>query len=459
VYDQHVWWSDEWDALEYGRDFDFSRPFFEQYADLARAVPRLSIINSQSENSDYCNYSRSNQHCFLCFGGHENENCSYCWYNWQDKDCFDCLSVIKSELTYESNVGGGLYRSGYLEYSFDSSDCWFGYNLQGCRHCFLSSNLRNKEYYFHNEPLSKEEYERRVIEFWKTRHEGLERAKREFAALKLTTIRRPVYQKSTEDCRGDDIVLSKSIRHGFDGEYSEDSAYVYPKFTNVYHCQDTNKMGYERSEWTYMAIGCAGLNNARFCDSCWTGSNLTYTTLCFSSRDLFGCVGLRNKQYCIFNKQYSKEEYEALVLKIIEHMKQTGEWGQFFPKELSPFAYNETTAQEYTPLDQASAEALGYRWRKPDRAARSVTLQSDQLPEIGATTDDILSEVIGCPHAGTCSCQCSGTQSENGVYHNQTASHSSHTEAQACPNTFETSFAPNRPEIVYCESCYQAEVL
>ena len=29
---------------------------------------------------------------------------------------------------------------------------------------------------------------------------------------------------------------------------------------------------------------------------------------------------------------------------------------------------------------------------------------------------------------------------------------------EGCTNEFETSYAPNRPEIVYCEKCYQQEV-
>ena len=29
---------------------------------------------------------------------------------------------------------------------------------------------------------------------------------------------------------------------------------------------------------------------------------------------------------------------------------------------------------------------------------------------------------------------------------------------QPCPNEFETTYAPERPEIVYCEKCYQKEV-
>ncbi|USN57470.1 MAG: hypothetical protein H6766_03385 [Candidatus Peribacteria bacterium] len=65
----------------------------------------------------------------------------------------------------------------------------------------------------------------------------------------------------------------------------------------------------------------------------------------------FGCDGLRNKEYCIFNQQYTKEEYNELAPKIIDHMKQTGERGEFFHPSLSPFGYNETVANEYYPVE------------------------------------------------------------------------------------------------------------
>jgi hypothetical protein len=57
------------------------------------------------------------------------------------------------------------------------------------------------------------------------------------------------------------------------------------------------------------------------------------------------------------NRQYTKEEYELLVPKIIEKMMSDGEWGEFFPAILSPFGYNETVAQEYFPLTRE--ELLG----------------------------------------------------------------------------------------------------
>jgi hypothetical protein len=50
------------------------------------------------------------------------------------------------------------------------------------------------------------------------------------------------------------------------------------------------------------------------------------------------------------NKQYTKEEYEKLLPKIIAHMKKTGEWGEFFPISISPFNYEETPAMDYYPL-------------------------------------------------------------------------------------------------------------
>ena len=93
-----------------------------------------------------------------------------------------------------------------------------------------------------------------------------------------------------------------------------------------------------------------------------------------SCSDIFGCVGLRSTNYCILNKQYSKEEYKTMIPKVIAHMNEmpytdskgkTYTYGEFFPAELSPFAYNESLAQEYYPLDKATAEEQGIAGSSP----------------------------------------------------------------------------------------------
>ena len=49
--------------------------------------------------------------------------------------------------------------------------------------CFGSVNLRNKNYYFFNEKLSKEEYEKKLQEYKLHTREGLERAFNETRAF------------------------------------------------------------------------------------------------------------------------------------------------------------------------------------------------------------------------------------------------------------------------------------
>ena len=71
VYSQDVWWSDDWDPKEYDRDYDFNRPFFDQFYELQLAVPRLSLMNMKTENSEYCNATGWNKNCYLVFGGRE----------------------------------------------------------------------------------------------------------------------------------------------------------------------------------------------------------------------------------------------------------------------------------------------------------------------------------------------------------------------------------------------------
>jgi len=198
------------------------------------------------------------------------------------------------------------------------------------------------------------------------------------------------------------------------------------------------------------------------------------------------------KQYCILNKQYSKEEYEALVLKIKKHMDQmpyvdkrsrTYKYGEFFPAELSPFAYNETAAREFFVLTKEEAIRDGYRWKEKEGRTYTPSIQSSDIPDdIADVTDSILEEVIGCAHGGTCSDDCTIaykiTAAELKFYRQmdiplpRLCHNCRHAErikerrsmkiydrnCAKCGKEIETSYAPERPEIIYCESCYTREV-
>jgi hypothetical protein len=183
-------------------------------------------------------------------------------------------------------------------------------------------------------------------------------------------------------------------------------------------------------------------------------------------------------KYCILNKQYTKEEYESLVSRIIEHMRQTREWGEFFPAGISPFAYNETTAQVYFPLTREEAQARGFGWREEtdDAAQVSRVIPAQSLPAgIDAVPDDVLQWAVHCEATGR---PFRIVKKELEFYrsHRLPVPHFHPDErhrrrmmlrnprklwtrpCMKCGKGMETTYAPERPEVVYCEECYLKEV-
>jgi hypothetical protein len=160
-------------------------------------------------------------------------------------------------------------------------------------------------------------------------------------------------------------------------------------------------------------------------------------------------------------------------------------YGEFFPSELSPFAYNETIAQEYFPVSKEQAIQQGYKWKDKEERNYKIDIKTEDIPDnINETTEDILGKVIECAHLGNCNQQCTEAfkiiPEELAFYKRMGLSlphlcpNCRHYERLAqrnplklwhrscmnkdCNNKFETSYAPERPEIVYCEKCYQQEV-
>lgn len=474
VYDHEVWHSDQWEALNYGRDFDFSRPFFDQFEELYRLVPRLNFMNQASENSDYTNYAYRNKNCYLVFGSHYNEDCLYANYIWKGVNCMDCLEVIQSELVYEGIYSDSCYSCAFIEYCFDCNDCAFCYDLIGCKNCLFSSNLRNKQYYIFNKPNTKEEYQAFLEKLNLTSYQKLQEAYRQYKEVRAQAIKRAMFQKNCENCLGTDIQNAKNVYLGFNSKYLEDCNYVDTQATHVKDALDLTCIGYDQSELLYECVGNSGNTQVMFCNACWHNYNTTYCEQCFDSKDLFGCIGLKHKQYCILNKQYSKEEYEALLPRIIEYMRQTKEWGEFFPAKLSVFAYNESMAQLHFPLKEAEAKQNGYKWKPKE--AREYQKQQFVMPDLlSEVTDSVTNELLACE---TCGKNYKIIPAELKFYRRQKIAlphqcpdcrHQARValktprvlwerKCSKCSVPIKTSFAPESKDQVYCEQCYNKEV-
>jgi hypothetical protein len=508
VYHQEYWRGDGWDPLQYGRDFDFNRPFFEQYGELRRVTPHMSLVSPNSVNSEYSNQSQNLKDCYMVSAGGSSEKCMYGnWYNGGNYLCGDCYMIEKGELCYECMNCARCYGCAWAEDCFDCSAVHFSIDCHGCQNCFGCVNLRSKNYCWFNEQLDKAESERRLAGFdWSRENIVQTRLKAKELSLKLP--RKYFHGTKAYESTGDYLENAQRARLNFNCRESKDTAYLQDSWEIVDCLDNTEILQVERS---YEIQGCAYIRNSMAIRSSNTLSDCFYCDMCEASNNCFGCFGVKHKEYCILNKQYPKQEYLALKEKIVAHMKKTGEWGQYFPPEQSPFAYNESVAQDFFPLAEAEARAKGLPWYTPPAKDYKPTLAARDLPPtIAATPDAIVNEVIGCatqesedekashPTCATAfrliplemelykkigipvpekcfpcrrtdrfakrnprrlwtrQCECGGETSGKGGYKN----HASHFHgSDPCPNHFETSYAAGRPEIVYCEQCYNAEVV
>ncbi len=469
VYQSTAWYGDGWDPMDYGRPFDPTRPFLDQWQELALAVPKMGMDLVNCENSDYCNYCGDDKNCYLDIAGEANEDCYFDLFTKYSRNCVDCTFVYRSTLCYECIQCYDCYGLKHCQYMDNCSDCAFCFDCKGCKSCALCINLRSKEYCILNEQYSKEEYTRKLAEL----RLSSSSATREVAAIwKRHRIERGIYRDmytvNCEDCTGNDIKNSKNCHHCFNALDCEDCRYLYDVL-NAKDCQDLNYSLYQ-PEVAYETCSTLNMRFAAFNYASHYCANMYYCMMIDNSHDLLGCIGLDRKQYCILNKQYSKQEYEALVPAIIDNMRASGQWGEFYPAALSPFAYNETVAHEYMPLTKAEVERRGWRWA--DEKSAGAPASSGSPPDaIGNADDAVCNQVFTCEASGK---QYRIIPQELKFYRQMAIPLPSRSPAQRhldrnalrnprklwnrkcaqCQQAIQTTYAPDRPEKVYCESCY-----
>lgn len=473
VYSSSTFFSDRWDPLQYGRRFDATRTFFNQIADLLHEVPHLGIVNKQTENSEYSNYSYENKNCYLTFASHFEEDCMYESHSTKNKTSLDFMWLYNCELVYECIYSSNCYRGVYLDRCDNCSECWFSRELKSCSQCLFCANLRHKQYHIFNEPCSPEEYTRRLAEYELHTHTGFENAVRKYNEEVTSHFPvRALNHLNVENCSGDTIANCKNLRECFFCADSEDCTYS-SMLDNAVSSMDLTYIGFERTEASFELVGCHGLFGCIGCIDCWFGDHLLYCHSCFSCSHCFGCCSLNRKSYCVFNRQYSESDYEALVPQIIERMREDGEWGEFFPSRLSPFAYNESVAQDWYPLGKNEVQMKGYRWL----ALQDIAEVENAVPAEGLensiedVTNDILSQTIIC--AITRRPFRLNRQELEFYRKNHLPLPRIHPKERhvrrisrrnpcklwerpcaRCNKQIQTSFAPDRPETVYCTDCY-----
>lgn len=473
--------SDKWNPNEYAREYDLTRPFFDQFNELLKVVPKALLFDAAAYGpnvrSDYTNASANLKDCYFVFNTGPAENTLYARGTDDTNDVSDAYFCTKDEQSYEILNTHECNKTYWAQNLKGCVECYLCEDLSGCMNCFGCVGLRNKSYYIYNEKVSKQEFETFIADFSGSYTRYLEELEK-FKKFRLQFPKRVNHNINSVNSIGDYLNETKNVNESFEirggGEES--------KF--CFSCKGVKDSygltGYAvKSEMLLECVSTGFSSRVIGSYAVDQSQDVEYSFSCRSnSRYLIGCDSMRKAQYCILNKQYSKEEYEKIRAHIIQELTELGVYGLMLPPEIAPFGYNETIGQDNIAMTKEEANMLGFHWEDDIQMTKGKeTIQPEAIPDhIRDVSDSITNEIlkcIGCERNYKITAQEFQFYKKMNLPIPRKCFYCRHRARIAlrgpykfwdrtcacCSRAIVTNYAPERPEIVYCESCYQQEVI
>ncbi len=390
-------WSEEVDNTAFGRPYDFMRPFFEQWDELMHRCYLLPLLNAQIENCEFANGCFNCKSCYLCFDTLESEDCLYCFACQKGLANFDCCHAGECRYCYSCSDVTNCYECQHCRDCYNCSNCFACRDCRSCTDCFGCIGLNNGKYLLFNEQLSKEEYARRLQGFRLEAPDSRAAMLAEAGQIQAARGHATNTCINCENCTGSYLRNSNNLFHCYNTLNSKDCAFLLGGVQSRDHysgCAYNSELGY--CSLNSSSYNCHFSYCASHCNNCW------YSYYLFNNcSDCFGCASLKKKNYCILNFQYGKKEYDALLPRIVEHMKSTGEWCEWFPVQVSTNTYQESWAHEY--LEDIPEEEIHRRGYKigtvTHQAADANAVDVEKLPQPIAA-EMVLGKSIRCRVSG-----------------------------------------------------------
>lgn len=244
VYHNDIWYSDKRDAIQFGRDFDFTQDFFPQFTGLLLEVPRLGLQVRNSENCDYCGVASHAKNCYLSNVCSWSEDVHYSSWVTHSKSCMDCFRCYKIENSYQCIFCNSSLKLNYCILVNNSFDCLRSINLDNCENCFLCHNLNNKKYCIRNTQYTKEEYMEYIRKIDRCDAHWFQTTEAEFTKMRQEkTIYRATCNTNTPDSYGAFLTDSKNCKICFDIVTGEDCSYFFDAGSDEKSCMDCSYGG------------------------------------------------------------------------------------------------------------------------------------------------------------------------------------------------------------------------
>ncbi len=413
VFDTNYWWNpDTWDAKEFGRNYDINQKFIMQFDALLKDVPHMAIArySKQMVNSDYTADSMYCKNCYISSSIGLSEDVHYGVWVVYAKSSMDLLRVNQIENSYDVIDSTHCYQCQHIQNCENCIDSYFLFDCHNCQNCFGCVNLRNKKYCFFNEQLTREDYQEKLKEINIGSRKVREEYKKQFSEfVRQRAIFRAIIAKNSPNSVGDQLNGCKNCFQVFNAEsvkwiitfYKNANVRWSQDIVGADDCMDVTIFG--PGELCYNVIEGAKVNKAIASYFVSESVQLEYCFECVNCKYCFGCTGLKNKEYYIFNKAYTENEYWKKIDEMKTKMLADGMYGEFLPLEHSFFYYNDTYAQMIVPLNETSAKTFKARWRaiEPIMHSDLEKIKGEELPDnIADVQNDILKKAIICTETG-----------------------------------------------------------
>jgi hypothetical protein len=340
------------------KEYILTNNFFDQFQDLFKNTsfsPTYQV--GGSENSEYSDMVLNGKNIYLStISVYDCENIFYSFATREGaRNVYDSVMVFEnSENIYASQwviASSNIFFSKYINNGYNLRFCS---NCIGCKECIWCSELENKSYCIDNVQYDKGAY-----------------------GVKKTQIlaNKSLYHGKINDLQSNGINTWSSNVSGSFLSYSQDVDNGYYSY-NIHKARNIMYMwGAGDNEYMYDIFVGWAVQGKHFYAVQWAGnsehiycsigindaSHIYYSMYCSHCSFCIGCIWLKNKQFCIFNKQYTKEERHQKVEEIFAQMDKAWTLGNFFPGSINPFYFNDTAAYLIDPsFTKEEVTNLGY---------------------------------------------------------------------------------------------------
>ena len=344
------------------RDYNFDIDFFGNFKKLFLDIDFWNVLNYWGcENSDYADSTLNVKNAYISFI--IINNCENVLYSFSVKDnCKDVINWLSvwdsSNIVYQSSWILKSFKIFYSRYINNSNNIWFSSNLIWCFECIFCDELENQKYCINNNILEKEEYFKQKDIILKEKNSF----KKYFN--KINKIWKNIVSKNS---KWSYIVNSENIENWYFCSNINDWRNLILVWSvnwnkNMYDTFSGWTPYWEEFYWVMWANGDNLYNSINIILS----SNIFYSYFLESCSFCIWCIGLKNKSYCILNKQYTKAEWEILADKIFKQMDNDWILWDFFSSDINPFYFNDTMAWLIGNFKKEEVVKEWYMWRNEE---------------------------------------------------------------------------------------------